>query len=170
MSRSRRRLALFGAVALAAAGAGLWLGLRAGAPSPLDGVGFPDLNGRMRDLAEWRGKVLVLNFWATWCAPCREEIPMLVQAREAYAPQGVEIVGIAIDNAAKVREFTANTPISYPVLVADGSGLDLVRALGNSAGGLPYTVFVDQDGRPARSRLGALTRAELDAILSQMLR
>lgn len=169
-SRGRRRLALFGAVGLAAAAAGLWLGLRAGAPSPLHGVRFPDLNGGMRDLAEWRGKVLVLNFWATWCAPCREEIPMLVQARESYAPQGVEIVGIAIDNAAKVREFSATTPISYPVLLADGAGLDLVRALGNSAGGLPYTVFVDQGGRPARSKLGALTRAELDSILSQMLK
>lgn len=169
MSRSRRRLALFGAVGLAAAGAGLWLGLRAGAPSPLDGVRFPDLSGSMRDLAEWRGNVLVLNFWATWCAPCREEIPMLVQARESYAPQGVEIVGIAIDNAAKVREFAAAARITYPILLADGSGLDFMRALGNSAGGLPYTVFVDQAGRPARSKLGALTRAELDAILSQLL-
>jgi len=159
---------LLGAAGLAAALAGLWFGLHTATPPPLEGIKFQDVHGNMRDLREWRGKVVVLNFWATWCAPCREEIPMLIQAHESYRPQGVEIVGIAIDNASKVLEFTKTFQINYPILVADASGLDLVRQLGNASGGLPYTVFVDRDGRPVSSKVGALKRADLDAALSKI--
>ncbi|MGQ0512118.1 MAG: TlpA disulfide reductase family protein [Betaproteobacteria bacterium] len=137
--------------------------------SPLDAMAYPDLAGKPRRIAEWRGKVVAVNFWATWCAPCREEIPMFMEVRRERGPQVFEIVGIAIDSADKVAEYARNVAISYPVLVADGSGLDLIRKLGNTSGGLPYTAFLDRDGRPVRSKLGAFKRSELDALLAELL-
>ena len=129
---------------------------------------FIDIAGNPRKFAEWQGKVLVCNFWATWCAPCREEIPLLMAAKEKYHIAGVEIVGIAIDNSDKVAEFTRSTAISYPVILAESTGLALMRELGNNSGGLPYTVFLDRRGRPAHRKLGALKQAELDAILNSL--
>jgi len=137
--------------------------------SPLDATAYPDLAGKPRRIAEWRGKVVAVNFWATWCAPCREEIPLFMEVRRERASQGFEVVGIAIDNADKVAEYARNAAISYPVLIADGSGLDLIRKLGNASGGLPYTAVLDRGGRPVRTKLGALKRPELDALLAELL-
>jgi len=95
---------------------------------------------------------------------------MLMTVRDKYASNGVEIVGIAIDLASKVQEFSNTVKISYPILLADGGGLDLVRKLGNSAGGLPYTVFVDREGEVGKSKLGALSQSELESLLGEMLR
>jgi thiol-disulfide isomerase/thioredoxin len=172
----RREALILGAAGLAAAAAGFLVGptaLRLGgnaAGDALQAASFPDLEGKPRKLAEWRGRVLVCNFWATWCAPCREEIPLLVAARRNYASAGAEIVGIAIDNGAKVREFSASFAISYPVLLAEADGLDLMRRLGNASGGLPYTVVADRQGAPVRQKLGAFKAGELEAILDPLLR
>lgn len=171
--RRREALALAG-VALAAATAGFTLGpwlLRrdSGDASAVAAARFSDLAGRARSLAEWRGKVMVLNFWATWCAPCREEIPMLIAAREKYAAFGVEIVGVAIDTAAKVSEYVAQMKITYPVLLADTGGLELMRKLGNQASGLPYTVLLDRGGVPMARKLGALQQEELGSMLASAL-
>jgi thiol-disulfide isomerase/thioredoxin len=177
MSPGRRKALAYGGAAIAAAAAGIWAGMRSqtdGGPSPaimspLDGSMFPDLKGNSRQISEWRGKVVAVNFWATWCAPCREEIPMFMEARRQHAAKGFEIVGIAIDNPAKVADFSRTIAISYPVLLADGFGLKLIRDLGNKSGGLPYTVFLDRQGRPVKSKLGALTQAELDGLLIELL-
>lgn len=176
MSPERRKALAYGVAALAAAGAGIWagarllpVGARPPSVSPLDAMAYPDLAGRPRRIAEWRGKVVAVNFWATWCAPCREEIPLFMEVRREQAAKGLEIVGIAIDNADKVAEYARTMSISFPVLVADGSGLDLIRKLGNASGGLPYTVFLDRDGRVTGSKLGAFQRPELEAQLSRLL-
>lgn len=178
MSPGRRRALAYGAAAVAAAGAGIWasarlLANRAGPEpsivSPLDAKAYPDLAGKPRRIAEWRGKIIAVNFWATWCAPCREEIPLFMEVRRERASQGFEVVGIAVDNPDKVAEYARNAAISYPVLIADGSGLDLIRKLGNASGGLPYTAFLDRGGRPVRTKLGALKRPELDALLAELL-
>ena len=174
MAPRRRELLILGSAGLAAAAAGFLIGpalLRLGGESEdgaLAAATFGDLDGRQRRLAEWRGKVLVCNFWATWCAPCREEIPLLIAARQKYGPGGVEIVGIGIDNAVKVREFSATFNISYPILLAEADGIDLMRRLGNPGGGLPYTVIADREGRVIHRKLGALKAGELDGLVGPL--
>jgi thiol-disulfide isomerase/thioredoxin len=181
MTRGRREALILGAAGLAAAAAGFLVG-----PALLTSTGgsgegatqsdalrsarLTDLAGQTRRLSEWQDRILVCNFWATWCAPCREEIPLLMAARQKYAPQGVEVVGIAIDNAVKVREFSSSFSISYPILLADAVGLDLMRRLGNSAGGLPYTVVADRRGALVHHKLGAFKGTELDSILTPLAR
>lgn len=176
MTAGRREALLLGAAGIGAATLGFLAGpallrmLPGGEGEALRTARFPDLTGKVRPLEEWRGKVLVCNFWATWCAPCREEIPMLVAAREKYHPTGVEIVGIAIDNPSKVVEFSRTFMISYPVLLAEADGLDLMRQLGNSSGGLPYTVVADRKGSLVHRRLGALKASDLEGMLEPLTR
>ena len=174
MASRRRELLILGGAGLAAGAGGFLVGpalLRLagdGEGEALRSASFPDLQGRTRKLAEWTGQVLVCNFWATWCAPCREEIPLLIATRAKYARFGVEIVGIAIDNATKVQEFVDSLKIPYPILLAGSAGLDLMRELGNSAGGLPYTVVTNREGKLVHRKLGALNQAELEGYLAPM--
>jgi len=174
MALRRREFLLLAGVGATAAAAGFLAGPLAldrsgGGAEMLAEAAFHDLTGTTRGVAEWRGRVVIVNFWATWCAPCREEIPMFQAAREFYAPKGLEIVGIAIDSAVKVGEFVDNLKIRYPILLAGGNGLALMRALGNTVGGLPYTVLLDRDGAVVHRKLGPLHRPELDALLAPLL-
>ncbi|MGH8745999.1 MAG: TlpA family protein disulfide reductase, partial [Burkholderiales bacterium] len=159
-------------VAAAAAGALAGFGVLRSehASRVLQAAEFTDLEGKTRRLTEWRGKVLLCNFWATWCAPCREEIPMLVALSKEMASKDVEIVGIAIDSATKVAEFANEYKVSYPLLIAGPSGIDLMRAAGNQVGGLPYTAFLDRSGRIAYRTLGALKEVNVRDRLAEMLR
>ena len=179
MTHGRREALILGAAGLAAAAAGFLVGPAllnsttgggesTAASIALRSASLVDLAGQPRRLTEWRDRILVCNFWATWCAPCREEIPLLMAARQKYGQKGVEIVGIAIDNVAKVGEFTASLKISYPILLAEANGLDLMRQLGNSAGGLPYTVVAGRQGDLVHRKLGAFKDAELDSILAPL--
>jgi thiol-disulfide isomerase/thioredoxin len=173
MPASRRDLLILGAVGLAAAAAGALVGpmlvqSRSGAADLL-AARFPDLAGRPRRLLEWQGRVLVCNFWATWCAPCREEIPLFVSLREKFVAKGVEIVGIGIDNAAKISEFVKIYKVSYPILVAGAEALELMRKLGNTSGGLPFTVFLDRQGRLVHRKLGPIKAPELEEKLAGLL-
>ena len=123
MAFGRRRVLIAGAVGIAAAttGALVALGLRRSADrssAALQAAKFSDLDGRTRQLGEWKGKIVVCNFWATWCPPCREEIPMLIDLSKKMGPKGVEVVGIAVDYEAKVRNFVRDYNVTYPVLVA----------------------------------------------------
>lgn len=128
-----------------------------------------DLAGRPRSLLEWQGRTLVVNFWATWCEPCREEIPAFIQVRRNMLRSGVEFVGIAIDQAAKVSNFAQTLQIDYPLLLAAGGGIDLMRRLGNPSGGLPFTVIFDSKGSLAFRHLGALTRQKMETQLLGMV-
>lgn len=173
MSPRRREALVLGAAGLAAAAAGFLVGpvlFGGGSDSGFLGAQFPDLAGKSRQLSEWRGRVLVCNFWATWCAPCREEIPLLLGAQAKYAIQGVQIVGIAIDNAAKVGEFAQSLKVTYPILLSEADGLEHMRKLGNSSGGLPYTVFFDRKGAVAHRKLGALKAPELETVLADLIK
>jgi thiol-disulfide isomerase/thioredoxin len=174
MTPGRRDVLVLGAVAAGAALAGgvvgaLVLQSRSGTADLL-GSSFPDLAGQARRLTEWRGKALLVNFWATWCAPCREEIPLLNAAQQQHGSRGLQVVGIGIDTAANIHEFTKTTAIGYPILLADATALDLMRKLGNRAGGLPFTVLVDRRGRLAERKLGAYSASGLQSALADLLR
>ncbi|WP_324780026.1 TlpA family protein disulfide reductase [Thiobacillus sedimenti] len=170
----RRRNWLALPLAAAALAAGVWLARGHYAPSPpataamaMWQLAFPDLQGRAQPLSQWRGRVVVLNFWASWCAPCRDEIPDFVALRAQFEPHGVEFVGIAVDTAANVRQFLQQVSVSYPILIGEGAAQELARQLGDTQGALPYTIVLDRDGKVVLSHLGRLPRATLEASLRQ---
>jgi len=130
---------------------------------------LPDAEGAPQNFAQWKGKVLVLNFWATWCEPCREEIPALVRIQQKFAPNGVQIVGIGIDSPEKIRKFAKEFRINYPLTVGGLDQIDLSRRLGNKIGGLPYTLILDRSGRLIKTKLGGISEAELEQLLMPLL-
>ncbi len=130
---------------------------------------FNDADGQPQPISQWQGTLLVVNFWATWCAPCIEEMPDLARVQAEYADRGVIVIGLAIDNAGAVKRFRDELKLQLPLLVAGAEGSELVRQLGNSLGALPYTVLVDQSGRIVRSKLGQLRAAELRSWLDEQL-
>ena len=127
---------------------------------------LPDLDGQPRRPGEWDGMVLVVNFWATWCAPCRNEIPLLIDL-ERRRP-GVRVIGIAVDRADAVRSFAEDLGIGYPILLDDLQG-STMRRYGNRFGALPFTVITGRDGVVAHVRLGELEADELDRVSEALL-
>lgn len=130
---------------------------------------IPDLEGKLQSLQQWRGKVVVINFWATWCAPCREEIPILIRLQDKYRDRGLQFVGIAIDQPDKVRPYAAELGMNFPVLIGGVGAIDLTRKLGNRAGVLPFTVIITRDGKIARTEIGAVKEAKLEPFLASIL-
>jgi thiol-disulfide isomerase/thioredoxin len=174
MANARRDALILGAVGVAAAAAGALVGVlalqaRSGAAELLSAQ-FHDLDGRPRRLLDWQGQALLCNFWATWCAPCREEIPLLVAAKQQQAGLSGEIVGIGIDSAANIGQFARTYKMNYPVLVADATAIGVMRGLGNRSGGLPYTVVLDRGGAVVHRHLGPLTEADLRKVLASFVR
>ena len=168
-------LALVAAGAMALA-AGIWLARpvppgpqQVGEAATLLGVALPDLDGREQALRQWQGKVLVVNFWATWCAPCREEMPAFVKMQHARGAEGLQFVGIGIDDAAKLRQFAEEIGLNYPALVGGYGALELSKTLGNTLLALPFTVIVDRGGRIVHTQLGPLKPDKLAAIVGQLL-
>ena len=135
----------------------------------LFGIALPDMTGREQSIGQWKGKVLVVNFWATWCVPCREEMPEFVKAQRELGDRGLQFVGIAVDDVAKVRVFAAELGLNYPALIGGYGAIELSKILGNRVGALPYTVFIDRGGRISRAHWGPIKPAELQAIVSQLL-
>jgi len=133
------------------------------------GVSLPDTNGKEQALGQWKGKVLVVNFWATWCVPCREEMPEFVKLQRELGDRGLQFVGIAIDDPAKVRQFAAELGLNYPALIGGYGAVELSKSLGNGVGALPYTLIVDRSGSISRKQLGPIKTADLRDIVGQLL-
>ena len=175
------RLVILAGVLIACGGVALVLDRQYGSPSsnphPESGISsaafmatsFPDLAGRQQALGQWQGKLLVINFWATWCAPCREEMPALNRLHLKYAANGLQIVGIAADSADKVMQFSKEVDLAYPLLVDNGAAMEFSRRLGNRLGLLPHTVMVGSDGRRIFSRLGVIQEKEFEILIMQNL-
>lgn len=170
-TRSARRWLLVGAAVVALL-FGAWVArslLEGGAnrdASSLLGVALPDLDGVQQPLAQWKGKLLVVNFWATWCAPCRDEMPMFVAAQKQHGPRGLQFVGVAVDEVPKVKQFASEIALNYPALIGGYGALELSRTLGNSLMALPFTIVVGRDGQVVHTQLGPLKREQLDAIVA----
>lgn len=153
-----RNFLLFLLVAMLAAGLGLFVS-RGQTASPtaltrLFAQTMPDVNGKQQSLSQWKNKPLIINFWATWCAPCVEEMPELAALQADIAP--VQIIGIGIDSQENITRFAKKLSIPYPLYVAGGATTDLLRQFGNQAGGLPFTVLVGRDGKIEKVYLGRL--------------
>ncbi len=138
--------------------------------APIFAAMLNDLDDNPAALVRFRGKPLLVNFWARWCPPCRAEIPELIRFSQAHKGE-IEVIGIGIeDNAALTKAFAREYGMSYPVFVAKDKGFPLLQALGNPRGGLPYTLFIDRNGRVIQTKLGLITKADLDAALPLMLK
>jgi thiol-disulfide isomerase/thioredoxin len=169
--RLRNRLA-FGTAAVLALVAGIGLALFDRTPvdaTALLALSLPDSAGQPQPLAQWQGKVLVVNFWATWCAPCREEMPDLVRAQDEYGAKGVQIVGIAVDNADKVQQFAKEIKLNYPVLIGGYAAMDLSKDLGNSLVALPFTLILDRRGKVAYTHLGPVKPDKFRDVITKLL-
>ncbi len=142
---------------------------RGGRTDSLPDFSLPDLNGREIASASWAGKVLVINYWASWCPPCVREMPTLIRAQQAYDPSQLQVVGIAIDTQDAVEQFLIDHPVNYPILIGDVSSIEMSRSLGNRMHGLPFTVIFDRRGRRTFSQVGEVSATTLEAELAPLL-
>lgn len=186
MSGMKRRTVVIGAAGLAGMLAVGWYGWKTSArraPQANRAIGsapaadpsseaffqaqLPDLSGTEFALSQWRGQPLVVNFWATWCPPCVKEIPDLNDLAAKHPK--AQFVGVAIDTAPNVREFIKKIPIDYAVVIAGHQGISMVRALGNPAGGLPFTVLIRPDGSLQDATMGLISPDVLDRQIERLL-
>ena len=130
---------------------------------------FATLDGKVASLGDWRGKVVVLNFWATWCPPCREEMPAFSAINSQLAGKPVQFVGIGIDTPDNIANFQKATPVSYPLFIAGYETLKQTAELGNKSLSLPFTIIVDQSGNIALAHQGKLDEHQLLQHLKPLL-
>ena len=167
---ARRVYVLVGAIAIAA-GTAMWLGSRKSgpatepadiSPSALFAASFIDTRGGSGSLGRFQGKILVVNFWATWCVPCREEMPAFNRLQARWAARGVQFVGLSNEEAARVERFGRDLAIGYPLWVGGEEVGNLSRRLGNRLGVLPFTVLVNRQGKIVESRVGPYSEEMLE--------
>ena len=126
-------------------------------------------DGKSANSENWRQKVLIVNFWASWCPPCVEEMPTLDKIAQEYAPKNVLIVGIGIDSLSNIREFLLKNPVSYPIVVGGLEGSNLAKQMGNAQGALPYTVIINSKGKAIFTKLGKISEEELRKAINSAL-
>lgn len=145
-----------------------------GEPSPVKqprpAFSMPDVAGTARAVKEWDGKVVAVNFWATWCGPCKEEIPLFNAMQKQYGPRGIQFVGVAMDERAAVQDYIKTHPIAYPVLVdGEDAASDLAIRYGDDQGVVPYTAFIDRQGRIAFVQFGAMSEDLARQVIESLL-
>ncbi len=130
---------------------------------------FPGLDGQLQPIAQWKGKIIIVNFWATWCPPCLEEMPELSRLHSQYEDQGLMVLGISSDELDKIREFALQTPVSYPLLSGDLDAMSLSESLGNNKGILPYTAIIAPDGSIVKTYFGLVNQSLLEEAFLPLL-
>ncbi|SCY47233.1 TlpA disulfide reductase family protein [Nitrosospira sp. Nsp13] len=140
-----------------------------GGAETLFAASLPDLQGKNQSISQWRGNVMVINFWATWCEPCRDEIPEFIELQERFRAKGLVFIGIAVDQQERTAAFSKEIGINYPVLVGDMRALDLAGAAGNRQGALPFTVVIDRGGNIIGTKLGRLSHSKLESMIKPLL-
>lgn len=163
------------AMAATAAVAGVTLGLYQFGVSPASSAAvehlfnqnYPDAAGNPTDLSDYRGKVLVVNFWATWCAPCVEEMPELSAIQNETSILGVQVIGLAVDSPSKVQAFNRKLQVDYPLLVVGASGIQLAKDFGNDSGALPFTLVINREGAIVDQTLGRFKKEQLISVIKQ---
>jgi len=130
---------------------------------------LPDLEGVPHQFDEWANKVRVLNFWATWCPPCRKETPMFIELQEQYGTQGLQFVGVAIDESEKVKDFVDTFGVNYPTLIGAEDAIAVAKQYGNRFGALPYTVIINRQGTIVHAQSGEMTRQKTESVIKSLL-
>lgn len=140
-----------------------------GVPPAQLAFSFPDMNGDIQSVSQWRGKILVINFWATWCPPCRKEIPEFISWQQQYAANDVQFIGIALDDAESVADYLKTVAINYPILLAGAAGSQLAHQLGDIIDAVPFTVIVNRAGQIVHRQPGELSREQFLQVLQPLL-
>jgi thiol-disulfide isomerase/thioredoxin len=158
-------------VLVAAAAAGYWLQQRT-ADEPAAAYedrqisfALPDLNGDMRDLAEWEGKTRLVNFWATWCAPCRREIPLLKEMQARHGADGLQVIGVAVDYQEDVAAYAESAEFNYPILIGQEDAMAAAETSGMDFVGLPVTMLVSPDGALIKIHMGEIMESHIEQIV-----
>jgi peroxiredoxin len=138
-------------------------------PSVIYAASFPDVNGKSQQLGQWSSKLLVINFWATWCAPCLEEMPAFVRLQDKYGAKGLQIVGIAADSAATSANFAQKLRINYPILADESGAIAFSKRTGNRLGLLPYTIVISPRGELVLTKLGIINEVEFEDMIKNQL-
>jgi thiol-disulfide isomerase/thioredoxin len=131
---------------------------------------LPDVNGQLQSGNQWLGKIVVINFWATWCSPCLKEIPEFIKLQDKYKQEGVQFIGIAIDDLEPVKQYLASINSNYSQLIAGDSGIELSKQFGNTANAVPYTVIIDQTGKIVHKHGGELSSDQLASLLKPVIK
>ncbi len=131
---------------------------------------LPDMSGKVRDFAEWQGKHRLVNFWATWCAPCRREIPLLKAFQDEQSENGFQVIGIAVDYPEEVAAYSESADFNYPVLVGEQDAMAVAESSGIEFIGMPFTMFVAADGEYLAAYIGELHREHLEQLTDIMTR
>ena len=155
----------------------IWIGsdeLMPHSPSANQGMAIPpfqlpDLNNEMRNQDDWLGKVVVLNFWAVWCPPCRTEMPEFIELQQEYGEEGLQFVGIAIDTRETVEKFTRQIGVNYPILIGDSNDMLISKKLGNRFEGLPFTAIFDREGKLIHFQIGQISKKRIIEKISPIL-
>jgi len=127
-----------------------------------------DIEGNIRNIKDWDGQIVLLNFWATWCPPCLEEIPGFIEIQQELDNRGFQIIGVAVDNEEDVREFADEMAMNYPILAGEMEAIELSQRYGNTIGGLPFSAIIDKNGKVTHTIMGELTKDRLISILEQL--
>ncbi|MFM7483753.1 MAG: TlpA disulfide reductase family protein [Burkholderiaceae bacterium] len=171
-----KKITAFVVIAVLFTSIGIYFGVKRLQPSaPADTavaalmqVSMKDSGGKQRKMSEWQGKVLLLNFWATWCPPCVSEMPELVALQNELAGKNLQVVGIGIDSPSNIREFAEKHQITYPLLLGGLEGSELSRQFGNQSGGLPFTILIGPDGSVRQTYMGRLNMEKVRADLASI--